>query len=117
MVSPPIATTITAPKLPTTPSRNTTDSSLVSTAEKPIVKSPVAVIPAPLTVQPKQTMQQLIEEHFVKVEDLATTASNYPWRGVCKKCGWQTYQFTKDAALQLVRSHAQTHWRDLTRFM
>lgn len=104
---------IAAPKLPTLPTAAIKDKNLVSPAT-PISIPKAAIAP---TVTPKKSLLQLIEQEFVSVVDLAGTGSNYLFRGVCKKCGWHTHQFSKDAAHDLTLSHAQSHWRDVQRLM
>jgi hypothetical protein len=116
---PPLAktpATPTSPELPSTPTATLKDVDLVSPADAAatgVVSEPAAV---PASQEPKSLMK-LIEEQFVQVVDLAGTTSSYPWRGVCKKCGWHTHQFTQDDAFRMTRSHAQIHWRDVTRFL
>lgn len=55
-----------------------------------------------------------IEQQSEKLcQDIQLVGSNYSWRGVCKKCGWQTMQFDKNQAHALVKRHALKHWREL----
>jgi hypothetical protein len=70
---------------------------------------PAAQAPAAAT----KTLADLLMERFVRVEDLRGSGSNFPYRGVCAKCGWQTHQFAFGDAQQLVFTHAQSHWRDI----
>lgn len=47
---------------------------------------------------------------YVGIDDYSQDASHkYNFRGYCTKCGWQTYQMVKQAAADLVKSHAQRH--------
>jgi hypothetical protein len=112
-LAPPAPATPVKP-LPTAPTTKLQDKDLVSPAEPSATPSQAAAA-APAT--PKKSLLTLIEEHFVQVDDLRSSGSHYPWRGRCKKCGWHTHQFTREDAFLGTRSHAQTHWRDVQRFM
>ena len=47
---------------------------------------------------------------YVGIDDYSQDPSHkYNFRGYCTKCGWQTYQMVKQAAADLVKSHAQRH--------
>jgi hypothetical protein len=99
--------------LPTAPSTKLQDKDLVAPATSPATQSEQA----PAAKQPKKSLLALIEEHFVQIDDLRDSGNHFPFRGVCRKCGWHTHQFSYDEAFVLTRSHAQTHWRDVQRFM
>jgi hypothetical protein len=123
MVTPPLAKTLAtpnpAPTLPTQPfnaaKQPVKDSELVSPAlTKPETEPAADPIVEPQT---KKSLLALIEEHFVQVDDLTKGGSHFPWRGLCKKCGWHTHQFNREDAFILTRSHAGQHWRDVQRFM
>jgi hypothetical protein len=61
-------------------------------------------------------IQQKIEEQAEKnVQDVQLVGFNYSWRGICKKCGWQTHQFSKQQAHNLVKRHGLQHWREFIR--
>ena len=47
------------------------------------------------------------------VEVITLIGSFYTYRGRCKECGWQTFQFDQTQAEDLVKTHAFTHWRVL----
>lgn len=46
-------------------------------------------------------------------QDVQLVGFNYSWRGICKRCGWQTMQFDQQSAHALVKRHALKHWREL----
>ena len=65
-----------------------------------------------VTVESPQSKLSRLLERFVKIEKLID--SHFKVRAVCIKCGWQTMQISEDAALQLLRVHVQSHWRDVS---
>jgi hypothetical protein len=106
------ATPPATPSLPTKPPDAST-----KVADADLVSPPPFPTPAPGTpAAPKKSLLELLDEHFVQVDDLRGSSSFYPWRGYCKKCGWYTHQFNELDALDLVRKHVQQHWRDVVRF-
>lgn len=46
---------------------------------------------------------------FVKVDANPSGTEQHKYRGVCTKCGWQSYQPSADAANEVVRRHATKH--------
>lgn len=61
----------------------------------------------------KAISQKIGQQAEKLCQDIQLVGSNYSWRGVCKKCGWQTMQFDKQQAHSLVKRHALKHWREL----
>jgi hypothetical protein len=57
------------------------------------------------------TLQQALNK-YVSIKDLADM-SHYTCEGVCLKCGWHTLQLDRNQALELMRLHVQSHWRDV----
>jgi hypothetical protein len=132
---PVIPVTTTDPtKLPSAPAAGVTDKNLVKTAAQQAADAAgaaakaatekaaadkktadVAAQPKPVKVYDNATLLPLIEKNFVSVENLAGTGSFYPFRGVCKQCGWQTHQLNRDDAFALTRTHAMKHWQEAVR--
>jgi hypothetical protein len=124
-----------AAKLPTQPGPMVTDKTLVKTAEQKQAEDKVTAAAATLkqaqddaavaakaqagAKPPKhydqKALEAIVEKNYVSVEDLRKTTSNYPFRGVCKKCGWQTHQMNQADAAALVKTHAMQHWQDAVR--
>lgn len=61
----------------------------------------------------KAISQKIGQQADKLCQDIQLLGSNYSWRGICKKCGWQTMQFDKQQAHALVKRHALKHWREL----
>lgn len=94
----------------------------VKDSPKPVVANPVAPVtsllatPAkpqvveskPLTAQEKMV---LFCQSLVKIEPVAQP-SRFNFRGVCTKCGFQSYEKTEADARGVVAHHAMKHWYD-----
>lgn len=51
-------------------------------------------------------------ESLVKIEPQGP-GSKYSHRGVCVKCGWQSFQYTEVDAHDVVFNHAAKHWSEV----
>lgn len=63
-------------------------------------------MPKAATAAEGRKMPEDIRDKYVSVEK---ALGKLPFRGVCKKCGWQSYQLTEDAAKELVKIHSSKH--------
>lgn len=80
---------------------------LTSATPEPSITTVVAPPETP------KTLQDLLEK-FVVIKELTDPSSHFTHEGVCGKCGWHTMQISRDAAMQLLRQHVQTHWKDVS---
>jgi hypothetical protein len=88
----------------------------------PILKNTLASAakPEPLSKTGPATAPQPVWTPGVRVDagnvdsiiHVENVGGNLPFRGVCKKCGWQTHQPSDEAARQAVSSHAGRHIRE-----
>lgn len=51
-------------------------------------------------------------DKYVAVEELPAS-SQYTHKGVCRKCGWQSHQYSEADARESVFTHAQKHLREV----
>ena len=75
--------------------------------------------PSPAPTQPEPTPEELgIQDQAsfikkcVKIEPQAP-GGRFAVRGVCTKCGWQSFQKLESDARALVENHALKHWSEV----
>lgn len=84
----------------------TKPSSSIVAGKATLPKEPV-VVQEPLADRIEKFAQSLV------IAEKQPPASRFSHRGVCARCGWQSYQYDEQTARDVVAQHAIKHWSEV----